>query len=313
MKAVEVQEGAFDTGDSGLWMRRHWLHDGPAQTEIDALAQSLRAHGIRRLYPFLGPMDREGWPGWRSKACDVRYRPDLAKLYFSGMQTAAPGIRILPWTGGVVDRDVRLQDVKQRELFADHAKRLAALGADGIHINIEPLPARTPGYLDLLRAVKAALGPHRLSVAAYPPPTPQQTDGDLQWDRGFLREVCGIADEIVIMGYNTGASSPVLYKEIVTSWMKELAAALPGPSSKGCEWLMGVPAYDDSDEDHRPDVETIENSLNAIVAALATEGRPKNFAGLAIYASFTMNGKKWAAFDRLWRGKAPVAAPLPDF
>jgi len=61
-QAAEVKPGAFDRGDNALWMRRHWMHEGPTAAEIAALVESLRARGIRRIYPFLGPMDRAGWP-----------------------------------------------------------------------------------------------------------------------------------------------------------------------------------------------------------------------------------------------------------
>jgi hypothetical protein len=301
--AAEPAAGSLDKAENGLWMRRRWLHDSPAAPEIEALVQGLRAHGIRRIYPFLGPMDREGWPGWRSKAGHIRYDPERAKAFLSAFHGLAPEIRVAPWTGGVAGRDIDLEDEKQRAGFAGHVKRIVLSGADGVHINIEPIPARTRGYLDLLREIKIALGQHRLSVAAYSPPVPGQLEGGLQWDLPFMREVCGIADEIVIMGYNTGAKTSAAYRNIVISWVGQLAAALPPPSAQGCEWLMGVPAYDDSDEDHMPDVETLENSLTAIAAGFATISRPSNFMGVAVYASFTMNDRKWAAFDRLWRGK----------
>jgi hypothetical protein len=59
-------------------------------------------------------------------------------------------------------------------------------------------------------------------------------------------------------------------------------------------------------------VETIENSLAGIVAGLRTAGRPEHFRGVAIYASFTTDAAKWAAYDRLWRGVEPVTSPPPD-
>ena len=217
----------------------------------------------------------------------------------------------MPWTGGIAGGALQLEDAEQRHAFAEHARRLIALGADGIHLNIEPLQSRTPGYLDLLSEVKVAIGAHTLSVAAYAPPSPLQADGDLQWDLSFMRKVCGTADEIAVMGYNTGAASPQVFEDIVASWMRQLAA-LPPPSAKGCEWLMGIPAYDEAEEYHKPDVETIAHSINGIAAAFRGMRSPENFAGVAIYASFTMDEGKWAVFDRLWRGVKPVAGMRPD-
>ena len=63
-------------------------------------------------------------------------------------------------TGGILDRDVNLKDERQRKAFADHMRRLVEAGADGVHLNIEPLASGAPEYLQLLRNVKAAIGSH---------------------------------------------------------------------------------------------------------------------------------------------------------
>ena len=87
-RAAEAKNGVFDRGDNALWMRRHWMHEGPTTGEIAALVESLRARGIKRIYPFLGPMDREGWPGWRSKAGFVRYDPKRTGAFGSHPKSA---------------------------------------------------------------------------------------------------------------------------------------------------------------------------------------------------------------------------------
>jgi hypothetical protein len=304
--------GEFDRRDNAIWLRRHWMHEGPTHAEIAQLVASLRARGIRRVYPFLGPMDRDGWPGWRSSAGLVRYVPERAGAFLRELHRIAPEIRVLPWTGGILNTDVRLQDEAQRRAFAEHARRLIELGADGIHLNIEPLPSWTPGYVELLRTVRMAIGDRTLSIAAYPPPTELHPFPDVHWELSFLRQVCLNADELAIMAYDTAVRSPSSFQNLVSRWIRELAATLPEPADKGCEWLMGVPTYDDDTEYHRPDVETIENSLNGIVSGLRSLKRPENFRGVAIYASFTTDARKWAVYDRLWRGIAPVASSPPD-
>jgi hypothetical protein len=302
----------FDQGDNGLWMRRHWLHEGPTAEEIAALAASLRERGIRRIYPFLGPMDAQGWPGWRSKAGHVRYVPARAAAFLAEFHKAAPEIRVIPWTGGNLGQDVHLEDAGQRRAFAEHARALVEMGADGIQLNVEPMPSGTPAYLDLLREVKAALGSRTLSVAAYPPPQPGEKGGETYWELPFLREVCGIAGELAVMAYDTGLTSAPAYEALVTGWTRQLAATLPPPHAKGCEWLMGVPAYDDDKDYHRPDVETVEHNLKGIIAALQQMDIPRGFRGVAVYASFSAGAAKWASYGRLWRGTASFATPGPD-
>ena len=84
----------------------------------------------------------------------------------------------------------------------------------------------------------------------------------MHWELPFLREVCRNANEIAVMAYNTGLTSPRAFETLIAAWTKDLAAALPSPQAGGCEWLMGVPAYDDDKDYHRPDVETVERGLN---------------------------------------------------
>jgi hypothetical protein len=310
--ASPPKAGEFDRGDNAIWLRRHWMHEGPTPADIAALVESLRARGIRRIYPFLGPMDRDGWPGWRSKKGLVRYVPERAGAFLAEIKRIAPEIRVIPWTGGNLGSDVRLEDEAQRRAFAEHARRLVALGADGVQLNVEPLPSWAPGFRELLREVKAAIGERILSIAAYPPPTPLHPYPDVHWELPFLRDVCMDADELAVMAYDTAVRSPPVFADLISRWTRELVATLPPPSAGGCEWLMGVPTYDDDTGYHRPDVETIEHSLAGIVAGLRTAPAPEHFRGVAIYASFTTDARKWAVYDRLWRGKEPVTSPPPD-
>jgi hypothetical protein len=186
---------------------------------------------------------------------------------------------------------------------------LVALGAEGVHLNVEPLPPGEPGYLDLLRAVKDAIGEQAiLSVAAYPPTTPLHPFEEVHWTLEFAREVCTVADELVVMAYDTGLPVGWLYEAQVAQWTRELAAALP-PGD--CEWSMGMPAYEDDVPWHRPDVETLAHGLAGLRAGLPAPP-PAGFTGAAIYASWTMDAEEWATWDRAWRGREPAGPPMPD-
>jgi hypothetical protein len=112
--ASSVQAGEFDLGDNGIWLRRHWMHEGPTKEEIAELVANLRARGIRRIYPFLGPTDPKGWSGWRSKSGLIPYDPERAGAFLREISSIAPEISVLPWTGGNLNMDVRLQDKDQR-------------------------------------------------------------------------------------------------------------------------------------------------------------------------------------------------------
>jgi hypothetical protein len=302
-----------DQGDNGLWLRRHWLHGG-TDTSAERLSLALQALGVKRIYPFLGPMDGEGWPGWRDdQGLATRYDPAVAATFFDQMARAAPGVVVLPWTGGVLRRDVRLEDEAQRAGFAAHTAQLTALGAGGVHVNVEPLPDGSRAYLELLREVKGAIGPGKvLSVAAYPPTTPLHPVPDVHWSLSYAREVCQVADELVFMAYDTGASFGVIYETQVAVWTRDLVRELPPPGAGGCTWSMGVPTYDDDEPWHDPQVETLGRALIGVQRGLGDRPVPPSFRGVTLYASWTTSPREWAVYDRGWRGKDATGVVVPD-
>lgn len=306
--------GRFDRGDNALWMRRFWIHGGAeADTDPARLATELRALGVRRVYPFLGPMDDRGWPGWRDGDRIRRYEPARARRFFEAMHAAAPEVRVIPWTGGNLTEDVHLHDTRLNAAFAEHAARLVLMGAAGVHLNIEPLPDGTEAYLELLRQVREAIGPDAvLSVAAYPPTTPLHPFEEVHWSLEFTREVCGIADELAVMSYDTGLRSPGAYEALMADWTRDLLRTLPTREDGGCDVLMGVPSYEDDALYHRPDVENVQHALRGILFGLSREELPRPLTGVAIYASWTTDAAEWGTYERMWRGRAPSGAVAHD-
>lgn len=305
----EPAQPVFDRGDNGLWARRLWLHQPHTDAEIQALVDSLRAHGITQLYPFLGPPNADGLPGWRDGNEHHPVDPAVATTFLERMRALAPEIRVLPWTGGVRGRDIRFDQPERLQAWRD---AVLALPVDGVQINIETLPEQD-AYLDLLRAWKQALGPRTLSIAAYPPPTPLHPFPEVHWSADFLRQVCLIADDLAVMAYDTALGSAEAYTTLMRDWTTTLAA-LPGPEQGGCTVRVGVPSYEDDEPWHRPEAETLEAALRGVNGALLAlpGGLPASLRGVAIYGSWTTDAAEWASYDRLWRGRDPVAGALID-
>ncbi len=300
-------------------MRRHWLHGGPeVEGHEDRMRQELATaaatNGITRLYPFLGPMDWEGHPGWRRKGFINRYEPDEVRSFTAAMAELSPDLRIIPWTGGTWPHDVLYLDQDRIDGFVAHTRTLThKLGSHGVQLNVEPQPSYTEGYLELLAEVKAAIGPDKvLSIAAYPPPTIHQPAEEVHWTLPFLKDVCLASDELAVMAYDTGIRYRYLYRSLMERWTRELADTLPPPEDGGCVWLVGLPAYEDDEPWHHPGVETIDEAIRGVNDAF-DDGAPANFRGVAIYASWTTDAAEWGSYDQLWRGlEEPRAVVFPD-
>jgi len=68
-----------------------------------------------------------------------------------------------------------------------------------------------------------------------------------------------------------------------------------------------VPTYDQTGLMHRAGVETPENALLGVVAGLRGLGTGGTFEGIALYAEWTTDDAEWATYERLWRGRRPMA------
>ena len=201
---------AVQRGGHALWMRRRWLHEARTDEEIRELSGQLVARGISVIYPFLGPMGPEGRPGWRDGEVIRPYEDATAARFFAAMQREAPGVRVIPWSGGILGQNVHPEDPAWRARFVVAMQQVVRLGAAGVQLNVEPLPTGTAGFLELLAEVRAGVREVRpdaiLSVAAYPPTTALHPYPDVHWELPFLAEVCRIADDVSVMAYDIRAN-----------------------------------------------------------------------------------------------------------
>ncbi|HEV7499753.1 MAG TPA: hypothetical protein VGQ33_07100, partial [Vicinamibacteria bacterium] len=120
------------------------------------------------------------------------------------------------------------------------------------------------------------------------------------WTPGYYGRVGQIADQVVVMAYDTALPTPTLYRRYV-AWA---ASTITGRFAGGpARVLIGVPTYDDNNLVHRAGVETPENALVGVVAGLRGMGAGGTFEGVALYAEWTTDDADWAVYDRVWRGK----------
>ena len=165
-------------------------------------------------------------------------------------------------------------------------------------MNVEPVPSGNLAFLTVLKELRQALPPGAiLSVAAYPPTTWLHPYGDVHWDRDYFTQVASIADQLVVMMYDTALPNPKPYRFLMRRWTRQVL-----------EWegradiLLGIPAYEDAGVGwHRPDVENIRNGLLGVHEGLAAfPSLPPRYQGVALYSEWEMSPDKWAEFADLF-------------
>jgi hypothetical protein len=192
---LDVRDGRHDLGKNGIWLSHGWLGADSWFVEnhktnefgkfrdpqkIQALAQLLKQHHIKDVFPHLCPSDPYG------KLPEVDH--EQAERFLA----AFSDFRVLPWIGAPAGPSARFANAKWRGAFVQSITNLlnAHPAFSGVQINIEPLTSGDKDFLVLLEQVHAALPPGKLlSIAAYPPPTRWQPTMEVHWDEHYFREV----------------------------------------------------------------------------------------------------------------------------
>jgi hypothetical protein len=289
----------FNQDRNAVWLEHRWLEKDHASREMDDLLSGLQARGVAYVYPHLIPFDASGQLPPHSR--------DQMRSFLASARRAAPRIKVLPWVGGLRvgyrrqrTGTVNLSDLRQRQRIVAECRGLIDEGFDGIHVNVEPVPNGDAEFLALLRALRAAVGDdHILSLSATrPSPIPLPIAPNFAWTHDYYTLVAGVADQLVVMSYDTAAPTSALYRRYVAYVASSLTNTLARSPARV---LLGVPTYDETGMMHRGTVETPENALLGVVWGLRGRGEGGTFEGVALYAEWTTDEKEWDVYERLWR------------
>jgi hypothetical protein len=294
----------FNQDRNAVWLEHRWIEKEHSPAEMDALFSALATHGILYAFPHLIPFNAVG-----------RLPPhnrDQMRAFLQSARRAAPGMKVLPWIGGLRlgyrrqrPGSVNLSDLGQRQRIVAECRGLIDEGFDGIHVNVEPVDDGNDDFLALLRALRTAIGGDRiLSLSAIRPgPFALPMAPNFFWTPAYYVRVGAVADQIVVMAYDTGLPTAGLYKRYAAWAASTVTSELIAHKSRA-RVLLGIPTYDETGFMHRAAVETPANAIAGIVAGLRGLGGGGTFEGVALYAEWTTDAADWSAYESLWRGKA---------
>jgi len=295
----------FNHDRNAVWLEHRWLERVQTRGEMEALFRSFAQRGVAYVFPHLIPFNPAG-------RLPVHSREQM-RAFLAAARQAAPGLRVLPWVGGVRTGyrrtrpgTVDLADLGQRQTIVAECRGLIDEGFDGIHVNVEPVGDGNVDFLALLRALRTAVGPdHTLSLSAIRP-APFTVPGapNFFWTPDYYARVAAIADQVVVMAYDTALPTPALYRRYIAYAAASTTSTLSSARSRA-RVLMGVPTYKETGFMHRAGVETMENALLGVVAGLRGVGGGGTFEGVALYAGWTTDAREWEVYERVWRGQSP--------
>lgn len=299
----------FNQDRNAVWLEHRWLERPHPAAETETLVAKLVGHGVQYAFPHLIPFDASGRLPPHSR--------EQLRSFLESARRAAPGLRVLPWVGGLrrgyrrtLAGSLDLADLGQRQRIVAECRGLIDEGFDGVHVNVEPVDDGNVEFLALLRALRTAVGAARLlSVSAIRPGLVSPPGArNFFWTLGYYERVAALVDQVVIMSYDTGLPTAGLYRRYV-SWSASSVTRALAQSRSRARVLLGVPTYDQTGLMHRAGVETPENALLGVIAGLRGVGGGGTFEGVALYAEWTTDEEEWRSYERLWRGQVGSVAP----
>ncbi len=289
----------FDRGRNGLWVGHQWytgakVGSGTPVTEEERqrFIATLERQRIRYAFVHVGPVRVDGTT------------EDTAQPFFAELRRDTPETRYLAWLGGIAKR-LPVADPNWRAAVVETAMRLRSEGFAGIHLNVEPLEDHHEGYLDLLRALRQALGQDFLLSHATRRAGPFGIAvgplNALVWSEDFYRATMAIVDQTVLMAYDTKMDVVKHYVGFVKHQTRLLLEW--GCDGGSHQVLIGIPSYEDVPQYSNPQVENIHHAALGVRAALEEFGSAAPcFEGVAVYANWVTDPGEWEDYRRSWLG-----------
>lgn len=288
-----------------VWIGTEWTYETHEPDAITELVDQWRENEIGAVYAWVSWLQEDGtWRGAQNFTSVRTFAQQVKEAY--------PQVDLLGWVSFPVnmgENGYRLDDEELQQNIADFsASVVSELGFDGVFLNIEPVWTGDENFLALLRKVRASVGDGvTISVAAPPDWSPENADIPVPplivpgtiWETEYKQSVALLADQIAVMAYNSGLSSPTDYEQWMAYQVATFARAV-SELGQGTELLIGIPTYDAEPPGHDPMVENVESALDGYDNGLRQAGDAASFVrGVAIYAAWTTDDLEWAQF-RAW-------------
>jgi hypothetical protein len=289
-------------GENALWVGLEWVETPLSENKYRQLATQLRAHRIRYLFVYATWFTKNGMPRYWIAENLSHFARKIKRFY--------PEVRVLAWVGiptTTLGRgEVNLDDPTVRNQMVTWCAQLAALnGIDGLHVDAEPVPDGSTGFLLLLDDLRQAIGPHALLSVAGEDVLPQPWGlrlpylAQVKWGLRFYHEIARRVDQIALMSYDSGLPLAGVYG-LWTAWQtRQVLRAVQ--DTEAVVWI-GLPAYSEWTWTHLPWAERLESGLWGLrwgLGSLPLEDRSA-FRGVALYAEWAMGRREWETFEKLW-------------
>ncbi len=272
---------------TAFWMEHAWMNGAKSQEDRSNLLQHVDDQSLTDLYFHVGPISESG-----QAADDLKIDKVLLR------ELKNKGVKSYAWLGQI-RQSIDLESPAVRQSIVDSSLYLVEQGFEGLHVDIEPVPADDTAFLNLISELKAALPGTALSVAMdeWQPHGLSQwvarwggVDITSYWSTQQFQEVAAIVDQMVVMTYDTHFKDPALY----TWWVEQQTLALSQRLPEGKELFIGLPTYEEG-QALDPRAENLRTGLEGVRRGLSNlRSRPAKITGVAVYSYWETQADEWS-------------------
>ena len=271
----------------------------PEEAEsVEQIAERLRDNQIGTVY-------LEG-AAWLSDG--ALREGEHAAAFGQGLREHYPELRVLLW---LRMSNEQVADAALRERAVEIARKAVFdWQFDGVQLNGYAVTNRSDAYVQLVRALREAIGVDALlSLTAPPDRIPTDPDvpiglsvaPDLTWDADFKLQIGLLdVDELVIMAYAAGLDDADAFSAWVAYQLKSYAEAL-APVEPGPRLAVAIPTYDAA-PGHDPEIESVRAAVEGVTQGRARLAADEAFDGVGLYIYSATDSREWAIYRDVWLG-----------
>lgn len=290
--STAIPVSTFNKSQNGLWLRYYWYKGKHNDEELSELASRLTTNQIKYAYFHVLGAGKDG-------SLD-NHEPAMAKHIVSTLHKLCPDVKPLAWVylgSAPTTGPVNLATASVRQKLVSEALWLVnECGFDGVQWDYEFCPNGDTGFLKLLEETKKALPEGKMLSCD----TPMWYPGILWgWSDDYFSEVAKLADQLVVMCYDSWLPLPRAYAWLVSQQVVHLSKdASVNPS---CSVLFGIPTYEDATAAHSRYSENLTNALRGIIAGLQEpQVNKQQVDGIALFADYTTDQYEWLDYQHYW-------------
>lgn len=285
--------------DNRTWLEFAWTNSPVSQDSVQQLGQRLNDNGINRVYLETA--------AWRSDG--VLAEGEYVSQFVETLRSVAPGIEVLLWLR-LTGNQIASPEVQSAVIQLAN-KAVSQWQLDGVQINGLAVRNDSETNVQLLRALRDAIGPDALLSVTVPPdriptdpsvPIGPSADPELTWDVNYKQRVgLLLINEVVIMPHASGLEDSKSYETWtayqITSYVSALAEL-----EEPVELVVALPTYDAAPE-HDPEIENVQAAIQGVQQGIERLGDRRSWVkGVGLYEYKTTDSREWSLYRKYWLG-----------